>query len=189
MCRIAPCFTPTDLEVTATAFGSVTLHWTSAGSATQWVVEISGAGNSRFDTVGTNPYTANGLYAGQQYNASVRAICLTGVVESDWSDTITFTTDVCPNVEGVTVADVTSSGATASWQPSAGALGYRVSYGEYDFYDVDATQADVDANTTSYTFSGLDAATPYQFYVRTKCGDNLYSPIPNDRVSFTTLVP
>ena len=83
--------------------------------------------------------------------------------------------------------NVTSSGATASWNAANGALGYRISYGLYDFLESEATRADVDANTTSYTFSGLSAETQYEFYVQTKCGESLYSTVAaEDRISFTT---
>ena len=181
-----PCFIPTNLEVTATAFSGATLHWTSAGSATQWVVETNGAGNQRFDTVGTNPYTVTGLYANTQYTASVRAICMIGVVESDWSDTITFTTDACPTVEGIAVSAVTSSGATASWQSANGALGYRLTYGEEGFLESEADRVDIASGTTSYTFSGLLPETEYEFYVQTKCGDDIYSNVTG-RTSFITL--
>ena len=182
-----PCFTPDSLEVVATSFSTATLHWISAGSATQWAIEVNGAGVQRFDTVGTNPYTIPNLYADQDYTASVRAICLTGVVESDWSDTIAFHTDACLPVSGVTVNNVTASSATASWQPTNGALGYRVSYGEYDFIEAQALRVEVDANTTSYTFTGLEAETRYEFYVQTKCGEGLFSSITQgDRIDFMT---
>ena len=182
-----PCFTPDSVEVVATSFSTATLHWISAGSATQWAIEVNGAGVQRFDTVGTNPYTIPNLYADQDYTASVRAICLTGVVESDWSDTIAFHTDACLPVSGVTVNNVTASSATASWQPTNGALGYRVSYGEYDFIEAQALRVEVDANTTSYTFTGLEAETRYEFYVQTKCGEGLFSSITQgDRIDFMT---
>ena len=181
-----PCFTPTNLEVTATTITSATLHWTSTGSATTWVIETNGAGNQRFDTVGTNPYTVTGLYANTQYTASVRAICMIGVVESDWSDTITFTTDACPTVEGIAVSAVTSSGATASWQSANGALGYRLTYGEEGFLESEADRVDIASGTTSYTFSGLLPETEYEFYVQTKCGDDIYSNVTG-RTSFVTL--
>ena len=182
-----PCFTPDTLEVVATSFSTATLHWISSGNATQWVIEVNGAGNQRFDTVGTNPYTIHNLYADQDYTASVRALCLTGVVESDWSDTIAFHTDVCQPVEGVNVNNITASSATASWLPTNGALGYRVSYGEYDFIEAQALRVEVDANTTSYTFTGLEAETRYEFYVQTKCGEGLFSSITQgDRIDFMT---
>ena len=182
-----PCFEPTDLAVAATTFNSAVLSWTSAGNATTWVVEINGAGNQRFDTVGTNPYIVTGLYSDQQYTASVRAICLLGVVESPWSDTLTFSTDACSPVNGVTVNNITNSSATVNWQPSTGALGYKISYGDSNFYDADATTVEVDANTTSYTMTGLDAEWSYEVFVQTKCGENTYSSVATeDRIAFRT---
>jgi len=182
-----PCFTPTDLNVVATTFASATLGWTSSGSATTWAIELNGAGLQRFDTVGTNPYTITGLYANQQYTAAVRAICLMGTVESDWSDTITFTTDACAPVQGVAVSGITTNSATVSWMANNGVMGYKISYGDSNFYDNEAIVADVDANTTSYTMTGLEEESAYEVYVQTKCAEGIYSVVTAaDRVSFRT---
>ena len=183
-----PCFDPDSVDVVATSFSSVTLHWISNGSATQWVIRTIGAGVERYDTVGTNPATVRDLYAGQDYSAAVKAICLLGVIESDWSAPITFRTDDCLPVEGVTVGDITTNSAVASWDATNGALGYRISYGEYDFIESQATRVEVPANATSYTFTGLEENFHYEFYVQTKCGDGLYSAVSaEDRVEFNTL--
>ena len=182
-----PCFAPTDLNVVATTFASATLGWTSSGSATTWAIELNGAGLQRFDTVGTNPYTITGLYANQQYTVAVRAICLMGTVESDWSDTITFTTDACAPVQGVAVSGITTNSATVSWMANNGVMGYKISYGDSNFYDNEAIVADVDANTTSYTMTGLEEESAYEVYVQTKCAEGIYSVVTAaDRVSFRT---
>ena len=182
-----PCFTPEDLAVAATTFNSAVLNWTSAGSATTWVVELNGAGVQRFDTVTTNPYIAQGLFTNQQYTASVRAICLLGTVESDWSDTITFTTDACTPVQGVTVNEVTNNSATVHWMANSGVMGYKISYGDSNFYDYEATVVDVPAATTSYTMTGLEEESAYEVYVQTKCAEGVFSVVTAaDRVSFRT---
>ena len=183
-----PCFTPDSLTVVSTSFSMVELTWRSLGNATKWVVELNGAGNQRFDTVTAHPYMARNLYSDQQYTASVRAICLLGIVESEWSDTITFRTDACTPVTNVTIASVTENSAIVLWNPVDGAQGFRVSYGDSNFYDNEARVVDVPAASNSYTITGLESDSPYEVYIQTKCGDDLFSAVSaEDRISFRTL--
>ena len=181
-----PCFTPDSLQVVSSTFNSAEITWLSAGSATTWVLAINGQGNlNRVDTVTTNPYTITGLYADAAYTVVAKAICLAGVIESDWSDTLTFTTDACTPVTGVTVSNITASTATVTWNAIPGTAGYRVSYGEFGFYETEALRAEV--TTNSYTITGLDAEMDYEVYVQNKCGEGIYSVVtPNDRIAFTT---
>ena len=181
-----PCFTPDSLQVVATTFSTAELTWQSSGSATTWVLAINGPGNlNRLDTVSTNPYTITGLYADAQYTVAARAICMLGTVESDWSDTLTFTTDACTPVTGVTVSGITASTAMVNWNAIPGATTYRVSYGEPGFYESEARRAEV--TTNSYTITGLEAETDYEVYVENKCGEGIYSVVTAaDRIGFTT---
>ncbi|MBR4230186.1 MAG: fibronectin type III domain-containing protein, partial [Bacteroidales bacterium] len=145
-----PCFAPDSLQVVSTSYSTAELTWQSTGSATTWVLAINGQGNlNRLDTVSTNPYTITGLYADAQYTVAARAICLLGTVESDWSDTLTFTTAACTPVTGVTVSNITASTAMVNWNAIPGASTYRVSYGESGFYESEALRAEV--TTNSYT--------------------------------------
>ena len=183
-----PCFDPTDLTVVNTTFNSAELSWTSNGSATTWIISITGAGATRYDTVNTNPYTVTGLYADQQYSVMVMAVCGGGAAESGWSDAVTFTTDICTPVSNVTVDNITASSATVNWQAVAGSMGYKLFYGFPGFYDTEAQTAEVGASSTSYTITGLAAETAYEVYVLNRCTENLYSNVTaNDRVGFTTI--
>jgi hypothetical protein len=176
------------VAVVNTTFNSAELSWTSNGNATSWVISITGAGVTRYDTVTTNPYTITNLYANQQYSVMVMSLCGNGAVESGWSDAVTFTTDICTPVGEVTVNGITATTATVNWQPVAGSMGYKLFYGFPGFLDAEALTAEVGATATNYTITGLSAETDYEVYVLNRCTETLYSSVTaNDRVSFHTL--
>ena len=82
------CNAPSALTVTARTQTSATFSWTSNESA--WVLQYSVDGeNWESENVNANPYTLNGLTAGQTYQAKIQAAC-----GSDFSNVVDFTT-VC----------------------------------------------------------------------------------------------
>ena len=82
------CNAPSALAVTARTQTSATFSWTSSEGA--WVLQYSVDGeNWESENVNANPYTLNGLTAGQTYQAKIQAAC-----GSDFSDIVEFTT-VC----------------------------------------------------------------------------------------------
>ena len=82
------CNAPSALAVTARTMTSATFSWTSSESA--WVLQYSVDGeNWESENVNANPYTLNGLTAGQTYQAKIQAAC-----GSDFSNVVEFTT-VC----------------------------------------------------------------------------------------------
>ncbi len=183
-----PCSEPTGLTVVNTTYNSAELSWTSTGNATNWVVSITAAGETRYDTVSTNPYTITGLYADQEHTVMVMALCGGGVVQSGWSEPLSFTTDVCTPVSGVTVTDTTATSVKVNWNAVNGSMGYKLYYGAPGFYEEEAATAEVGATTTSYVINGLNPETPYEVYVLNRCTETLYSNVTaDDRVPFTTL--
>ena len=118
----------------------------------------------------------------------VMALCGGGVVQSSWSEPLSFTTDVCTPVSGVTVTDTTATSVKVNWNAVNGSMGYKLYYGAPGFYEEEAATAEAAATATSYTITGLNPETPYEVYVRNRCTETLYSNITaNDRVPFTTL--
>ncbi|MBR6291560.1 MAG: fibronectin type III domain-containing protein [Bacteroidales bacterium] len=183
-----PCFEPSNVAVVNTTFNSAEIGWTSMGNATSWVISITAAGETRYDTVVTNPYTITGLYADQAYTVMVMALCGGGAAQSAWSEPYTFTTDPCTRVSGVTVTDITATSARVSWNAVQGSAGYRLYYGAPEFYEEEATQVEIASSATSYVINGLNPQTNYELYVRNRCTETLYSDVTTeDRVPFTTL--
>ena len=180
-----PCFDPTDLQVLGTTFNTAQVGWTSAGSATTWVVRISGNGAVRLDTVTSNPYTITGLYSNTQYTVEVMAACLLGVVESGWSTPQQFTTDLCQPVTGIAVNDITTNSATVSWQPVTGSIGYKLYYGTPGFTYDEVTPIAVAGTASNYTLNNLEGETNYQLLMINRCAEGVESAA-SDRVDFTT---
>lgn len=179
-----PCFAPTDLEVEATDYTSVTIDWTPVSSETSWVVNIFRGDVNIMDTVNAHPATIANLYSDMTYSVAVQAMCGNGVLYSDWSDTIQFTTDVCAPVTDVTATDITNTSAVIAWTSPEGSNGWQINYGEMDFVAGQGTLIDV--NDNPYTLEGLDRNFYYDVYVRNKCADNVYSVWSTPVTSFQT---
>lgn len=74
----------------------------------------------------------------------------------------------CDAPTSVATGEVTTDGATISWDESATADSYTVSYRVHG--DVDWTEAANSLTTTSYTFTGLVQGTSYDYRVQAVCG-------------------
>ena len=160
---------PDSVKNTAYKFegDAVVLSWDAVKGAATYRIYSKEFGY--IDTSSTT-YTLNGLEVGKSYNFSICAGAVVGdeTLYGEYADFPVVIT-APEKISGLKVTSATTNSVTISWNVSAGAEGYRVlnlTTGEYDF---------VTENT--YTFSGLTAATEYQFLVRAylKNGaDNIY---------------
>ena len=160
------CVPPTNLNIQSTGYTSVILAWTQGNDETAWQVEVF---NNTFDsiyTVTTNPVVISGLIPAVTYNAHVRSLCgVNSDLPGEWGDdTVTFTTDICPDVEGVIVSNVTSNSADVSWDPTTGVSGYRVLWFEDENEAGSAT-----VQNPTYHLDGLEAEMPYRVLVKNIC--------------------
>ncbi len=180
-----PCFAPENLTATDVTNAQGTFGWTTRGTETQWDLHVwTSGGLDSVYRVSTNPATVGGFTAGVTYNAAVRAICGSEELEGDYSDTISFTTQTCPNVTGLATSNVTSSSVTLGWAADPMAQSWMIEYGYNGF--AQGTGTSVTASTNSYVVNGLEDETAYDFYVKAVCGENWNSE-GWTRVSATTL--
>ena len=166
-----PCFVPTDLQADP-SYTDATISWTAVGQETQWTLHVW---NSTFDqeyTVSAKPYTVTGLTQSVAYNAAVKAVCGDGAAESEYSDTISFTTVTCAVVTGVTATATSGTTATVSWTPT-GASVYEVNYGNRGFQQGGGRTITVNDATTC-TITDLEPASNYDIYVRALCETGVY---------------
>ncbi|MCQ2259905.1 MAG: fibronectin type III domain-containing protein [Bacteroidales bacterium] len=165
-----PCLAPQSLTVTDVTNATATFAWTARGYETAWDIHVWFAGGlDTTYTVTTNPATVSGFTAGVTYNAAIRALCGTAHnIEGEYGDTITFTTQVCPNVTGLSFSNVTPNSVTLSWTADPMAESWVIEYGYSGFSQGRGTTA-TSANS-SYVINGLEEDTPYDFYVRAVCG-------------------
>ena len=177
-----PCFTPSDFENTAVTVNGATFDWTVNGEETMWNIHVW---NTAFDSnyvVTGHPATVGGLAQTVTYNAAVSALCGNGIVESDYSDTIQFTTTTCQPVTGATATSVTAHTAVITWNGDAAS--YDLEYGRGDFGIGTGTQVN-GITATSYTLTDLADEAAYTVYIRANCEGQ---PSAWSQVQFTTAV-
>jgi hypothetical protein len=165
-----PCLSPNSLQVYDITNSTATFDWSPAVYGTSWQLHVwfSGGMDSIF-TVGSHPATVDGLTAYTTYHATVRQLCGSdNSVAGDWGDTIVFTTDVCPDVTGLTVAGVTAGSVTLIWDTNPMAQGWAVEYGSVGFTQGQGTLDT--SRTNSYTATGLTEGLAYDFHVKAICG-------------------
>ncbi len=166
------CVPPTNLSVQGTGYTSVTLGWTIGNEEAAWQVRVF---NNTFDsiyTVGTNPVIINGFIPAVTYNACIRALCgVNSDLPGEWGeDTVTFTTDICPDVEGLVISNLTAHSADASWNPTTGVSGYSVLW-----FMEDAEQGTATVQNPTYHLDSLEADMPYRVLVKNICAEGAMS--------------
>lgn len=147
------CSAPTVLAVTARTANSATFSWTS--SETSWVLQYTTDGeNWESENVAANPFTLEGLTAGQSYQAKIQTSC-----GSAFSNVVEFST-WCDSKLSLPVELTSFTAIPACWEESpAGAVEIAnsklcfVGEGEKFLY---LPQTDVNLNLLSatFTFSG-----------------------------------
>ncbi|MFE9426602.1 glycoside hydrolase family 6 protein [Kitasatospora sp. NPDC006697] len=161
-----PPSTPAGLTVTGTTSSSASLSWTASTDnvgVTGYNVYRNG---TKVGTSTTTSYTDTGLTAATAYQYTVAAYDAAGNV-STASSAVTATTasgnsgDTTPpsTPAGLTVTGTTSSSASLSWTASTDNVGVT----GYNIYR-NGTKVGT-SSTTSYTDTGLTAATAYQYTV------------------------
>lgn len=183
-----PCPAPEGLAILSTTYTTATIGWHPTGDEPQWEINVIVQGDSRLDTVADTVYTITNLWPELNNYVSVRALCGENHVEGEWSDTITFQTDICPPVPNVSIGigDVTTNSASVSWQQMHNSLGYELYYGEPGFYVGEATMVSLPQETPFYTMENLEAESDYELFIINRCTETLNSAT-SDRIQFSTL--
>ena len=170
-----PCLPPDSLQVTAVTNSTATFDWAPVVYGTEWQLHVwfSGGLDSIF-TVGSHPATVEGFTAHTTYHAAVRGLCGSdNSVAGDWSDTIMFTTNVCPDVTGLAVGNVTPNSVMLIWDSNPMAQDWAIEYGPVGFTQGQGMQDT--SRTNSYTATSLTEGLAYDFYVKAVCGTDWIS--------------
>lgn len=170
------CSAPVAASASAMTAGGAQLWWSTVSGAVgyEYVIDQNSSAPTGAGTSTTsNTYTATGLASGQQYHLHVRAKC-GPTTFSPWLTRPFVTESVgasCTAPGGLT-ATVNGTQATLSWSAPAGSLGYEIFMTEVpNLYPLQGTQW----SGTTATYTGLDPYTPYYFYLRHECSNQIVS--------------
>ena len=179
---IGNCPAPNNLSALNFTGTSATLSWVESGNATQWEVIVlpAGAPAPTATSTGTlttsNPFTITGLTAGVLYTAYVRSICGINNEESLWSIGVTIFTNSnnCNPPTNLSVSTITNTGGTLNWAANNSTQWEVVVLPSNGGTPTPTTTGTV-VTTTSFTASGLNANTAYNFFIRSICTNSVGS--------------
>ena len=180
-----PCLPPENLRINNVTNSRVTLAWTPAENNLSYHLHVFNTSFDRLDTCYMSRSTVTGLEAGVTYYAAVRAECNGFDAPGEFSDTIQFTTPICPDASNLTVVDVYGNSAVLDWTPAGQETSWEILYGNRGFRIEQGIS--VMANDHPFTLTDLIGSTNYQAYIRTYCGDNFPGEHWIGPVTFTTL--
>ena len=180
------CNVPTNLNATATAYNTANVTWTAGGTETAWNLQYkAGSGNwSSSIAVTTTNYQLTNLTAETAYQVRVQANCGNNNT-SDWTTPVSFTTpaepvEPCNAPTGLTVNNVTTNSATATWTPGGNETAWNV---QYKLQSASQWQ-EANVQTPSYDMTGLTAGSTYDVRVKAICSADNQSDFVN--TTFTT---
>jgi len=159
---------PTGLAASGLTTSSALVTWVAVAGATQYTLQYKASTSSTWITAAntaSTSYTLSGLASGASYNWQVKTDC------SSYSTAATFTTtastgSTCAAPIGLSVSNITTTGAILSWTAVSGASSYNVQYKTA----VSTTWTTLGSYTaTSYSLSGLSASTTYNWQVKASC--------------------
>ncbi|GAA4237315.1 hypothetical protein GCM10022291_23830 [Postechiella marina] len=178
---------PTNVLASKETTNAATLNWDEVfNNSYDLRYRINGSSSwTNINNINENTREISGLTVGTTYDFQVRSQCGSSS-NSEYSDTITFTTLACSAPTNVTATDVGLSTARIYWNEIPNAT-YDVRYslnGSNSWTSTAGTGLVLDQPV--YNISGLNEATEYKVQVRTNCpggGNSSYST----STIFTTL--
>ncbi len=179
-----PCLPPEGLRVTSVTHNKVDLRWDPEENNISYRLHVF---NSYFDKY-VSSYIAHksvsGLDANMTYYAAVQTTCQDIDDPSEWSDTITFVTDFCPDVTNVTYSNLQGNSVDIDWTEGGRATQWEIQYG-YRGFDL-GNGFSVIADSHPYHLGGLIGENEYDIYVRAICGDDFFSEHWSEPITILT---
>ncbi|WP_121051125.1 T9SS type A sorting domain-containing protein [Lacinutrix venerupis] len=170
------CLQPTALTASNITTSGADLGWTENNTATSWnveIVDVTAGGTQTMTATAsgvTNPYTASGLTDANDYEFYVQADCGGGDL-SPWEGPFAFTTIAnCVDPSGLTISNVTTVSAEASWTENGTASVYNVELVNITAGGTQTMTATEAGVGNPHTFTGLSPNVDYEYYVLADCG-------------------
>lgn len=180
------CVVPTGISSSSITSSSAVISWAAVSGATGYKVQYKTSATATYTSItsATNTVTLTGLSASTAYTYQVQTVCSSSL-SSSWSTAANFSTlatTTCSTPTGISVANITATGATLSWTAVTGAASYSIQY-----KTAAATSfTTLTSTTNNIAISGLTASTAYTYQVKTICSNGLSSSLSTS-ATFTTL--
>lgn len=170
---LGDCYAPDKLTTNDITSNSALAAWIGVDNGDNYVVRIKPVSGNTWTTYfvsgGKTTFHLTGLSAITDYEWQVRARCTSFGQTSAWSLSELFTTQ-CGQVEGISVGNITSSSAVASWS-SSDAYQYRLRRRAVG--DIDWVYSSVFPPSSERKFTNLLPNTEYEFQVQSYCNAQL----------------
>lgn len=187
-----PCVQPLCGDLTGLTSSNITntsadVSWTAVANATgyefQYKLSAEAWPVTPIATFATS-VSLTGMTQGTLYDWRVRANCAEGSGNYIAAQFTTTAPATCGTVLNLTSSNISSTGATVSWDALTGANNYDVEYKIVT--DLNWTNPPTTTTSTTVTWSGLVPATTYEWRVRANCpgATGAYSS-----AQFTTIDP
>ena len=184
------CPFPENLHLTDLTIEQASFAWTPDENNTTYTLHIfNGAFDTSVNTIAAHA-SVRGLPSGLTYYASVQAQCSPDNRTAEWSDTIRFTTPICPASDSLTYSDLQGNSVVLDWQTDSQNGNPEVTQWEIQYGPTGFTQGNgisVFTDHHPYTLQHLIGETNYDAYVRSICSDDYYSEHWSNKITFTTL--
>ena len=184
------CPFPENLHLTDLTIEQASFAWTPDENNTTYTLHIfNGAFDTSVNTIAAHA-SVRGLPSGLTYYASVQAQCSPDNRTAEWSDTIRFTTPICPASDSLTYSDLQGNSVVLDWQTDSQNGNPEVTQWEIQYGPTGFTQGNgisVFTDHHPYTLQHLIGETNYDAYVRSICSDDYHSEHWSNKINFTTL--
>ncbi|HET6766707.1 MAG TPA: T9SS type A sorting domain-containing protein [Chitinophagaceae bacterium] len=182
--NLGSCAAPFELKTTNITPNSATVNWSALTSSVSYGVEYSVAGSGTWINAASSTTSKSvnltGLSPATVYYWSVRSNCTSGSSTNRVSQF--FTPIACGDPTGLSTANISSGGATLTWNAVPNALNYDVEYRQSSLNTW--IRAVTGTTSVSYNLSGLSELTSYDWHIRANCSAGAGNYI---QASFTSL--
>lgn len=169
-CISGGCMHPFSMSVSGITDVQATLNWNAMASIDSFNVSYGMVGGSALTALNltTAQYTMSNLTACSDYWVIAQSIC--DGEGSDWSDTLSFSTDGCCEApSAILVSGINETEATVSWNSILAATSYIIRWKPLD------ETVWIEANNipgTSFTLSSLSPCSDYEVQLASNCSGN-----------------
>ncbi len=169
------CATPVNLITSGITTTSAVFSWDAVGGVNNYTVEYkltsSGTWLTLSSALAATTITASGLQSSTNYDWRVKANCSNGVISAyNTANFITSNaTTTCNKPVNLYVTNVSSSRCTLNWDAVAGVTGYTIQLRQYGSANWSTPASSI--NTTSYTLTGLNYYTIYEWRIAANCSN------------------